>query len=68
MAKGIKKEISRTELQLKLKEVSTIIYKSLKGIPNGNVIAMLESIKLDYLLNTGIIKIDGKLETRQYNV
>jgi hypothetical protein len=29
------------------------------------VISMLESIKLDYMLNSGMVRIDGKIEVRK---
>ena len=37
------------------------MYASLNGLPAIEAVALLEQVKIDIILNKGIVKIDGKV-------
>lgn len=46
-------------------ETSTKIYAALQGMQKGSVVAILEEIKIDIILNGGMVILDGKIGVRK---
>jgi len=57
-------EIDSEEYKNRLKKTAVGFSKLIKesGLYNHSIITLLEGMKLDYMLNTGIVKLDGKVK------